>query len=155
MSACRLVPSSFSWYMAYLWKVFPLDMSQYPRLFCSTRLPQRDVDQLISHPGHSHVAVMSNGHLYSIMAAEPDGEIFLQPVGLLRPPVSIGTPISSDVIHSQLRWILQQSSSGPPSHPISFLSASNRDWWADIRQVNTPLHFRATELSFQCLWLEA
>ena len=75
MSIYRLVPSSLSWYMAYLWKVFPLDMSQYSRLLCSTRLPRHHIDELVSYSGHSHVVVMRNGHLYSIQAAQEDGEL--------------------------------------------------------------------------------
>lgn len=59
--------------MAYLWKAFPLDMSQYPRLLCSTRIPQIGIDELVSYPGHSHVVIMRNGHFYSILAAETDG----------------------------------------------------------------------------------
>lgn len=112
----RLVPSSFSWYMAYLWKAFPLDMSQYPHLFCSTRLPYRGRDKLASHPGHMHVVVMRNGHFYSLPAAQ-----------------SNGIPVSSQSLHHQLRWILEQPSS-PPSHPLSYFSASDRDWWATVRQ---------------------
>jgi hypothetical protein len=48
-------------------------MSQYPYLFCSTRLPQHGTDRLASFPGHSHVVVMRNGHFYSIPAAKSDG----------------------------------------------------------------------------------
>lgn len=70
----RLIPSSLSWYVAYLWKAFPLDMSQYSRLLCSTRIPRRGCDELVSHPGHSHVVVMRNGHFYSVPAAEADGQ---------------------------------------------------------------------------------
>lgn len=112
----RLVPSSLSWYAAYLWKVFPLDMTQYPHLLCSTRLPRVGQDQLVSHPGHSHVVVMRNGHMYSISAAESDG-----------------SPASTRTLACQLQWILDQPPE-PPSHPISYLSATNRDWWAAVRE---------------------
>ena len=36
----RLLPKSLSWYGAYWYKAFPLDMSQYGRLFNSTRIPR-------------------------------------------------------------------------------------------------------------------
>ena len=39
-TVCRLLPKSLSWYGAYWYKAFPLDMSQYGRLFNSTRIPR-------------------------------------------------------------------------------------------------------------------
>lgn len=36
----RLIPRSLAWYGAYWYKAFPLDMSQYNRLFNSTRIPR-------------------------------------------------------------------------------------------------------------------
>ena len=70
----RLVPSALSWYVAYLWKAFPLDMSQYPHLLCSTRLPKPGCDQIAAFPGHSHVVVMRKGHFFSLPAADADGQ---------------------------------------------------------------------------------
>ena len=44
-----MVPSAISWYAAYLYKAFPLDMSQFPRLFNSTRIPRSEKSNVINH----------------------------------------------------------------------------------------------------------
>lgn len=36
----RMIPSSIAFYGAYMYKAFPLDMSQYKNLFNSTRIPR-------------------------------------------------------------------------------------------------------------------
>lgn len=72
--AVRFVPSTFSWYAAYLVKAFPLDMSQYERLFHSTRVPRKGTDELIvSGSQHRHLVVMRNGHFYSVDVVQPNG----------------------------------------------------------------------------------
>lgn len=37
-------------------------------------------------------------------------------------------------IHACLKWI-QQDATAPPSHPIGFLTAENRDVWANARSL--------------------
>ena len=39
----RLTPESFSFYAAYMFNAYPLYMSQYYRLFNSTRIPKFDI----------------------------------------------------------------------------------------------------------------
>lgn len=51
----RLVSSSLSWYGAYLVKAFPLDMSQYNRMFASTRIPQADRDKIVAYEDSGHI----------------------------------------------------------------------------------------------------
>ncbi len=73
----RLVPGPLSWYAAALiWKAFPLDMSQYDRLFNNTRVPEIDKDCLLSfkHEAPKHLVVMRNGQFYSIDVVQEDGE---------------------------------------------------------------------------------
>ncbi len=72
----RYVPSSLSWYAAAgLAKAFALDMSQYGRLFNSTRVPRKGKDELVTFDGsNGHVVVMRKGHLYSINAVQENGE---------------------------------------------------------------------------------
>ena len=36
----KIIPESFSFYGAYMFNAYPLDMSQYFRLFNSTRIPK-------------------------------------------------------------------------------------------------------------------
>uniref|UniRef100_A0A8C4QCE4 Choline/carnitine acyltransferase domain-containing protein n=1 Tax=Eptatretus burgeri TaxID=7764 RepID=A0A8C4QCE4_EPTBU len=54
----RLLPPAFSWYGAYLRNAYPLDMSQYVNLFCSTRIPCARRDQLKMQPDAKHLLVM-------------------------------------------------------------------------------------------------
>ena len=35
-----MIPSSIAFYGAYMYKAFPLDMSQYKNIFNSTRVPR-------------------------------------------------------------------------------------------------------------------
>ena len=73
-SPTRFIPSRLSWYAAFLVKAFPLDMSQYQKLFGSTRVPCKGQDQLVSHDNARHVVVMRNGHFYTLEALQPNGE---------------------------------------------------------------------------------
>ena len=71
--ASRFLPSSLSWYGAYLFKAFPLDMSQYNRLFNSTRVPMKIKDELHSYPDDRHIAVLRNGHFFTFDLINEDG----------------------------------------------------------------------------------
>ena len=75
-SVLRYVPGSLSWYAAaVVAKAFALDMSQYGRLFNSTRVPCKGRDELVTFDdSNGHIAVMRKGHLYSINAVQEDGE---------------------------------------------------------------------------------
>lgn len=53
----RLVPSSLAYYPAYMAGGYALDMSQYKRLFASTRIPVAKKDILESFES-SHIIVM-------------------------------------------------------------------------------------------------
>ena len=72
----RWTPSSLSWYMAYLHKVFPLDMSQYGRLFNSTRVPAPVKDELRTNKSGRHVLVIRNGNIFTFDAIREDGMVF-------------------------------------------------------------------------------
>ena len=72
-----MLPSSVSWYGAYLFKSFPLDMSQYGRLFNSTRIPATEKDILQTYPSDRHILVMRNGHLFTFDLINADGKLFL------------------------------------------------------------------------------
>lgn len=58
------LPSRVSWYGAYLFKAFPLDMSQFPNLFNSTRIPCYGKDELTHDESARHVIVMRNGNFF-------------------------------------------------------------------------------------------
>lgn len=73
---CRLLPRSLSCYGSALFKAFALDMSQYYRLFNTTRVPAVGMDQLVTHDATcGHVVVLRNGHMYTIQAVQQDGKL--------------------------------------------------------------------------------
>ncbi|KAF8768318.1 Carnitine O-palmitoyltransferase 2 like protein [Argiope bruennichi] len=111
----RLIPRPFAWYGAYLFKAFPLDMSQFGNLFNSTRIPRHGKDELQVYPDAQHIVVLRNGHFYAFDVLDGDGNII--------PPSHI-----KDLIN----YILSDSQS-LPSHPVSVLTTENRDVWADAR----------------------
>ncbi|KAL3852858.1 hypothetical protein ACJMK2_016467 [Sinanodonta woodiana] len=111
----RLLPKSVSFYGAYWYKAFPLDMSQYPRLFNSTRIPRHDKDQLFTDVTAKHLLVLRNGHFYIFDVLDRDGSI-----------------VAPNVIMSHISYILEDKRP-PPEHPIAALCTGNRDKWASNR----------------------
>jgi len=71
----RFVPRKLSWYGAFLVKAFPLDMSQYSRLFNSTRIPELKKDRLATFESGRHIVVMRNGNFYVFDTITTDGKI--------------------------------------------------------------------------------
>lgn len=69
-----MTPSQLSWYMAYLFKAFPLDMSQYARLFNSTRVPKIGKDKLKTVKNNRQILVIRNGNIFLFDAIKEDGE---------------------------------------------------------------------------------
>jgi len=114
-SLCRWTPSSLSWYMAYFNKAFPLDMSQYGRLFNSTRVPAPVKDELRTNTKGRHVLVIRNGNIFTFDAINEDGSL-----------------LPKDQIHANLSAIMDQSHS-KAEHPLAVMTSEHRDTWASVR----------------------
>ncbi|KAF0873884.1 carnitine O-palmitoyltransferase 2, mitochondrial [Crocuta crocuta] len=112
----RFVPSSLSWYGAYLVNAYPLDMSQYFRLFNSTRLPRPIRDELFTNEKARHLLVLRKGHFYVFDVLDQDGNI-----------------VGASEIQAHLKYILSDSSPAP-EFPLAYLTTENRDVWAELRQ---------------------
>ncbi|XP_054835962.1 carnitine O-palmitoyltransferase 2, mitochondrial isoform X2 [Eublepharis macularius] len=112
----RFVPSSLSWFGAYMVNAYPLDMSQYFRLFNSTRLPKRNRDELFTDEKERHLLVLRNGNFYTFDVIDKDGNI-VEPLE----------------IQAHLKYILSDISS-VPTFPLACLTTENRDTWASLRQ---------------------
>ncbi|XP_025283437.1 carnitine O-palmitoyltransferase 2, mitochondrial isoform X1 [Canis lupus baileyi] len=112
----RFVPSSLSWYGAYLVNAYPLDMSQYFRLFNSTRLPRPVRDELVTDESARHLLVLRKGHFYVFDVLDQDGNI-----------------VSASEIQAHLKYILSDSSA-TPDFPLAYLTTENRDVWAELRE---------------------
>lgn len=65
-------PESFSWYVGYAASAFPLDMSQYKRLFSTTRIPCAVKDELVTYEPSRHIAVLRNGYFYVFYLIKDD-----------------------------------------------------------------------------------
>ena len=85
---CRWIPSALAAYYAILNKAFPLDMSQYFRLFNSTRIPQKGKDVFKTAPDAKHLLVIRNGHLYTFDVLDKDGKSALIVTTTTLPPPS-------------------------------------------------------------------
>ncbi|XP_043986286.1 carnitine O-palmitoyltransferase 2, mitochondrial isoform X1 [Gambusia affinis] len=112
----RWVPSSLSWYGAYMVNAYPLDMSQYFRLFNSTRIPKRGRDELLTDDKGRHLLVMRKGNMYVFDVVDRDGNL-----------------VKPAEIHSHLKYILSDSTPAP-SLPLGILTSENRDVWAGLRE---------------------
>lgn len=112
----RFVPSSVSWFGAYLVNAYPLDMSQYFRLFNSTRLPKLSRDELFTDEKAKHLLVLRNGNFYVFDVIDRDGNI-----------------VKPSEIQAHLKYILSDNSPAP-AFPLAFLPSENRDTWALLRQ---------------------
>lgn len=112
----RWLPSSMASYGAYLFKAFPLDMSQFGNLFNSTRIPEIGKDRLKCDPQARHMLFMKNGHFYVFDLFDRDGNI-----------------LSPDHIHACVSYIAKDQTP-PPKHSIAILSSENRDTWAACRE---------------------
>ncbi|XP_074524076.1 carnitine O-palmitoyltransferase 2, mitochondrial [Halichoeres trimaculatus] len=111
----RWVPSSLSWYGAYMVNAYPLDMSQYFRLFNSTRIPKQGRDELFTDAKGRHVLVMRKGNMYVFDIVDRDGNL-----------------VSPSEIQSHLKYILSDQTP-EPAFPLGVLTSENRDTWAGLR----------------------
>lgn len=111
----RWVPSSLSWFGAYMVNAFPLDMSQYFRLFNSTRIPRKGRDELFTNEKGKHLLVMRKGNMYVFDIVDRDGNL-----------------VSPAEIQSHLKYILSDATPAP-AFPLGVLTSENRDVWAGLR----------------------
>ncbi|KAM4549279.1 carnitine O-palmitoyltransferase 2, mitochondrial [Odontesthes bonariensis] len=136
----RWVPSSLSWYGAYMVNAYPLDMSQYFRLFSSTRIPKRGRDELFTDEKSRHLLVMRKGNMYVFDVVDRDGNMVA--------PVEI---------YSHLEYILSDPTPAP-AFPLGVLTSENRDVWAGLRDqllaAGNAEHLQMVDSALFCLCLD-
>ncbi len=138
--AVTLLPRQLTYYAAYFAKSYPLDMSQYPRLFGTTRIAKSGRDELRTTETR-HMAVMCGGRVYSVDVLTAQGR-----------------PVAQEMLEKQLRAIYTQAPSSDALTPGDFerlhlfcgcyvsssltcsfcvragvLTALGRDEWAAVR----------------------
>uniref|UniRef100_A0A182P8A9 Choline/carnitine acyltransferase domain-containing protein n=1 Tax=Anopheles epiroticus TaxID=199890 RepID=A0A182P8A9_9DIPT len=123
-----LMPSFISTYVAYTFKAFPLDMSQYQGLFGGTRIPELGKDRIYRSDSSRHVVVMRKGNMYAVDVLDAQGNIE-QPATLL----------------ARFERVLKDGKA-PATDPLGLLTTENRDTWATARTALTQLGNNAQSL---------
>ena len=112
----RMLPEAVSFYGAYFYGAYPLDMSQYARLFGSARIPKKGGDVLKTNPSSEHVLVLRNNNFYKLFVRDASGEFIpeAQILGGIKAILADTTPKAA--------------------HPVGLLTTENRDKWAALRE---------------------
>lgn len=114
----RFVPKRISFYGAALQKAYPLDMSQYDRLFNSTRIPKPDCDILVTKSNNiRHIIVIKNGHYYKVNVLDKTGGLY--------PAEKIG---------ATMKYLCEELREEKNPYPLGYFTADKRDRWANIRE---------------------
>lgn len=114
----RFVPKRISFYGAALQKAYPLDMSQYDRLFNSTRIPKPDCDILVTKSNNiRHIIVIKNGHYYKVNVLDKTGGLY--------PAEKIG---------ATMKYLCEDLREEKNPYPLGYFTADKRDRWANIRE---------------------
>ncbi|ALC43004.1 CG2107 [Drosophila busckii] len=112
-----IAPKAFATYASYAFKAFPLDMSQYDKLFGTARIPGLGKDELVQSPKSKHILVMRRGNMYAMNVLDSSGYIH-----------------SPSVILGRLRAIMElDAQRDAASVPLGVLTAAQRDVWARAR----------------------
>eukprot|EP00124_Ichthyophonus_hoferi_P005155 Ihof_evm1s683 gene=Ihof_evmTU1s683 len=115
LSRSKYLPGPLRFPYAYMNGVFPLDMSQYDRLFQSTRIPHIGRDKLYSESTSRHIAVMRRNRFYTFEVIKPDGNIH-----------------TCEDILANIQAILKDDRPAD-SRSLGSLTTENRDVWATVR----------------------
>lgn len=136
----RWVPSSLSCYVANMVEAYPLDMSQYSRMFNTTRIPKPGRDKLFTDDTGRHVLVMRKGNMYVFDVEDMDGNL-----------------VKPAEIQSHLQYILSRAAP-VPDFPLGVLTSENRDVWANLRDkleaTGNAENLRSVDSALFCLCLD-
>ncbi|EDX08997.1 GD13716 [Drosophila simulans] len=140
----KVAPKAFATYASYAFKAFPLDMSQYNRLFGTSRIPRIGKDELVQSPDAKHILVMRRGHMYAVNVLDSSGYIE-----------------SPSVILGRLKAVLKlDTDREAASVPLGVLTSGQRDEWAKTRQQfvsnikNADLLEREVDAALFCVCLD-
>lgn len=114
----KMVPTMIATYVAYTFKAYPLDMSQYEGLFAATRIPEPDKDRIFRAANPKHVVIFAKGHAYSMDVLDEHGNIEA-------PAVILG----------RLQHVMNLAEKTTPNEfPVAVLTTENRNVWASLRK---------------------
>eukprot|EP00127_Corallochytrium_limacisporum_P004087 Clim_evm32s157 gene=Clim_evmTU32s157 len=115
-ATAAMCPDSIAFYYGAVWKAYALDMSQYPNLFASTRVPSKIRDILVRSDNPLHVSVQINGHFYKVQVLEPSGEIKSVPE-----------------IRASLEAAKKDADKQAEPLSLGYMTTEDRDIWAEVR----------------------
>lgn len=108
-------PEFMATYVAYFYKAYPLDMSQFTGLFGATRVPQRDKDLIVRNGKSRHILVVKGGKFFTIDVIDENGHMQ-----------------SPEFIYSQLQY-LNTLKSLDDGNTFGSLTTQNRKIWSQAR----------------------
>lgn len=114
----RIAPQFIATYASYAFKAFPLDMSQYERLFGTSRIPELEKDRLVQSPKSKHIMVMRRGNIYAVDVLDDNGNI--------EPAKEILARLNAVIKLDETKTVNEV--------PLGVLTADERNEWARIRQ---------------------
>jgi carnitine O-palmitoyltransferase 2 len=114
----QYLPKRLAFYGAAIQKAFPLDMSQYDRLFNSTRIPKTDCDILeTNNENIRHIIVIKRGHYYKVNILDKNGKL-----------------LSEDKIGGIMKYLIEDLNEDENKYSLGYFTADKRDRWAIIRE---------------------
>jgi len=114
----QYLPKRLAFYGAAIQKAFPLDMSQYDRLFNSTRIPKTDCDILeTNNENIRHIIVIKRGHYYKVNILDKNGKL-----------------LSEDKIGGIIKYLIEDLNEDENKYSLGYFTADKRDRWAIIRE---------------------
>ena len=108
---------------------FPLDMSQYPCLFNTTRKPGSLKDSIFNAGYHPHVLVNCRGHQYVVNVAD-----------------ALGKPLGVEQIYARLKAIVDTRAT-PPEVDVGIFTSMNRTEWHAVRTTMERIPTNAKSLT--------
>lgn len=113
----RYVPERITSSGTVLRQACPRDMSQYDRLFNSTRIPKIGCDVLQTSTERTrHVVVIKRGHYYKVNILDENGQL-----------------LPAEKIASVMKYLREELNEKENQHPLGYFTADNRDRWALTR----------------------
>lgn len=140
----RIAPQIIATYASYAFKAFPLDMSQYERLFGTSRIPEFEKDRLVQNPNSKHIMVMRRGNCYAVDVLDANG--YIEPAKEILARLNAVVKIDETKVENKV--------------PFGVLTADERNEWALIRQyivtnkVNSTLLNEQVDSALFCVCLD-
>lgn len=71
----KFLPNSVKTYGSYIFKAYPLDISQYSRLFNTTRIPRIGKDEIFTNINSKYMIVLRHGAFYKVRVLKENGKL--------------------------------------------------------------------------------